>query len=73
MQIYQRAIVEQVLKGGTFRCHLQDNETHEINAYLCGNMRRNRIVLCAGDEVTVELSPYDLRRGRVIWRQPAPQ
>ena len=32
MQIYQRAIVEQVLKGGTFRCHLQDNEKHAINA-----------------------------------------
>ena len=69
MRIYQRAIVEQVLKGGTFRCHLQITRSHAINAYLCGNMRRNRIVLCAGDEVTVELSPYDLRQGRVIWRQ----
>ena len=69
MRIYQRAIVLQVLKGGTFRCTLQDNEDHEVNAYLCGNMRRHRIVLCAGDAVTVELSPYDLRRGRVIWRQ----
>ena len=70
MRIHQRAIVLQVLKGGTFRCHLQDNKDHEVNAHLCGNMRINRIVLCAGDEVTVELSPYDLRRGRVIWRQP---
>ena len=73
MRIYQRAIVEQVLKGGTFRCHLSDNENHEIDVYPCGNMHRNRIVLCAGDEVTVELSPYDLRRGRVIWRQPVPE
>ena len=69
MRIHQRATVLQVLKGGTFRCHLQDNENHEVNAYLCGNMRRHRIHLCAGDAVTVELSPYDLRRGRVIWRQ----
>ena len=69
-RIYQRAIVEQVFKGATFRCHLQDNENHEINAHLCGNMRRHRIGICVGDEVTVELSPYDLRRGRVIWRQP---
>ncbi|RKU10873.1 translation initiation factor IF-1 [Candidatus Poribacteria bacterium] len=69
MRIHQRAIVLQVLKGGTFRCHLRDNENHEVNAYPCGNMRRHRIVLCAGDEVTVELSPYDLERGRVIWRQ----
>ena len=57
-------------KAGPSDAHLQDNEHHEINAYLCGNMRINRIVLCTGDEVTVELSPYDLRRGRVIWRQP---
>ena len=70
MRLYQRAIVTQVLKGGTLRCHLQDNENHEVNAYPCGNMRRHRIFLCAGDEVTIELSPYDLRRGRVIWRQP---
>ena len=70
MRLYQRAVITQVLKGGTFRCHLQDNENHEVNAYPCGNMRRHRIFLCAGDEVTVELSPYDLRRGRVIWRQP---
>ena len=70
MRIYQRAIVEQVLKGGTFRCRLSDNKNHKIDVYPCGNMRRNRIVLCAGDEVTVELSPYDLRQGRVIWRQP---
>lgn len=69
-RIHQRAIVEQVLKGGTFRCRLQDNADHEINAHLCGNMRRHRIVICVGDEVTVELSPYDLRRGRVTWRQP---
>ena len=71
MRIYQRAIVERVFKGGTFRLHLIDNENHHVNAHLCGNMRRNRIFLCPGDAVTVELSPYDLARGRVIWRQPA--
>ena len=70
MRIYQRAIVEQVLKGGTFRCYLRDNEAHQVNAHLCGNMRRHRILLCAGDEVTLELSPYNLHHGRVIWRQP---
>lgn len=72
MRIYQRAIVEQVFKGGRFRLYLQDNEEHHINAHLSGNMRRNRIYLCPGDEVTVELSPYDLERGRVIWRQTVP-
>ena len=68
MRIYQRATVKQVLKGGLFRCYLQDNTDHQIYAHLCGNMRRNRIVICAGDEVTVELSPYDLYRGRLKTR-----
>ena len=46
MQIYQRAIVEQVLKGGTFRCHLQDNEKHAINAYLCETCAEPNRPLC---------------------------
>lgn len=71
MKIHQRAIVKQVCKGGIFLCYLQDNEDHKVKAHLCGNMRMNRIGLCIGDEITVELSPYDLSRGRVIWRQPA--
>ena len=62
------AFVREVQKGGVFRCYLQDNEAHEIIAYLCGKMRKRRIMLCAGDEVDVELSPYDLTRGRIIWR-----
>ena len=69
-RIHQRAIVEQVLKGGMFRLRLQDHAHHAVNAYPSGNMRRNQIFLCIGDEVTVELSPYDLHQGRVIWRQP---
>ena len=68
-RIYLRAIIEQVCRGGKFWCHLLDNNTHKVNVYVSGNMRLNGITLCAGDEVTVELSPYDLHRGRVIWRQ----
>ena len=66
--IYQPAIIEQMYRGGILLCHLQDNEKHKINAYVSGRMRKNRITLCAGDLVMVELSPYDLYRGRVVWR-----
>lgn len=68
-RIYQPAIIERIYRGGNFRCRLQDHENHKVNAYPCGQMRKNRITLCAGDLVTVELSPYDLHRGRVIWRR----
>ena len=69
MRIYQPAIIERIYRGGNLWCHLQDNEKHKINAYPCGQMRKNQITLCAGDLVTIELSPYDLHRGRVIWRR----
>lgn len=67
-RIYQRAIVAQVLKVGTLRCYLQEHQDHHVTAHPCGKMRRNRITLCTGDEVTLEISPYDLHAGRVIWR-----
>ena len=63
-----RSIVKEIHKGGLFLCCLQDNETHTFFAHLCGKMRKMRITLCVGDDVSVELSPYDLRRGRVTWR-----
>ena len=62
------ALIVEVQKGGVYRCHLQDNEDHVLLAYLCGKMRTRHISLCAGDLVTVELSPYDLTRGRIVWR-----
>ena len=63
------AIVLEVQKGGFFRCQLEDNPTHEVIAYLCGQMRKGRIIVCVGDLVTVDLSPYDLTRGRIVWRE----
>ncbi|MSP50843.1 MAG: translation initiation factor IF-1 [Alphaproteobacteria bacterium] len=59
-------VVVDVLPDGRFRVRL-DNE-REILAYTAGRMRKNRIRTLAGDRVTVELSPYDLEKGRLIFR-----
>lgn len=67
-KIQCRATVNEIRKGGLFQCYLEQNEAHFVIAHLCGKMRQMRIVLCVGDDVTLELSPYDLRRGRIIWR-----
>jgi translation initiation factor IF-1 len=44
------------------------NEGHQVLAHLSGKMRKNYIRVLAGDRVTVELSPYDLQKGRVTYR-----
>ena len=44
------------------------SESHEVLAHLSGKMRKNYIRVLAGDRVTVELSPYDLQKGRVTYR-----
>ncbi|MCD4739369.1 MAG: translation initiation factor IF-1 [Anaerolineae bacterium] len=58
--------VTEALKGTKFRVEL-DNE-HEIIAYLSGKMRRYYIRILLGDRVKVEISPYDLDRGRIVYR-----
>jgi translation initiation factor IF-1 len=58
--------VTEVLPDGKFRVKL-DND-HEVIAYTAGRMKKNRIRTLAGDRVTVEISPYDLTKGRVIFR-----
>lgn len=58
--------VEELLPGLKFKVVL-DNE-HEITATLAGRMRMNRIMLIAGDRVRVEMSPYDLTKGRITYR-----
>ena len=68
MNIRQRAIVASIHKGGLMVLKLQDLLSHEILARPCGRMRTQSITLCAGDEVDVEISPYDLHRGRIVWR-----
>jgi translation initiation factor IF-1 len=58
--------VTDVLPDGRFRVKLENG--HEIVAYTAGRMKRNRIKTIAGDRVTVEMTPYDLEKGRVVFR-----
>ena len=59
-------VVTELLPNATFRVKL-DNE-HEIIAHTAGKMRKNRIRILAGDKVTVEMTPYDLSKGRITYR-----
>ncbi|CAL7961859.1 translation initiation factor IF-1 [Alphaproteobacteria bacterium] len=56
----------ELLPNATFRVVLENG--HQIIAYTAGKMRKNRIKVLVGDDVTVELSLYDLSKGRVIHR-----
>ncbi len=58
--------VTELLPNATFRVKL-DND-HEILAHTSGKMRKNRIRVLVGDEVLVELTPYDLTKGRITFR-----
>lgn len=58
--------VEEVLPDTRFRVKLDNG--HELIAYSGGKMRKHRIRVLAGDNVTVEMSPYDLNKGRVTFR-----
>ena len=54
-------------RSGMFKVALDNG--HETLSYTAGKMRRFRIKILPGDRVTVELSPYDLTRGRIVYRQ----
>lgn len=58
--------VTEVLPNAHFRVELENG--HEVLAYLSGKMRKHYIRVLEGDRVKVELSPYDLTRGRVTYR-----
>ena len=58
--------VMEALRGRMFRIQLDNG--HEALGYLGGRMKRYRIRLMLGDRVRIELSPYDLRRGRIVYR-----
>ena len=60
-------VVTELLPNATFRVKL-DNE-HIILAHTSGKMRKNRIRVLMGDKVTVEMTPYDLTKGRITFRQ----
>lgn len=57
--------VVEVLPNGVFRV---DIENHIILAYTSGNIRKNKIKIIQDDRVSVELTPYDLSRGRITYR-----
>ena len=59
--------VEEVLPNATFRITLEQNQ-HQIIAYLGGKLRQHNIKVLMGDVVEIEMSPYDMTKGRVIYR-----
>ena len=61
------AIVTEALPNTTFRVELENG--HQALAYLSGKMKQNYIKILPGDQVTVHLSPYDLTRGRIVYRK----
>lgn len=61
-----RGIVTEVLPGNMFKVTL-DND-HQLLAYTSGKMKQNKIRILTGDRVTVEVSAYDLSKGRVTFR-----
>jgi translation initiation factor IF-1 len=60
------AKVKEALPNAMFRVALEDG--HEVLAHVSGKMRMNYIRIVPGDRVTVEISPYDLEKGRIIYR-----
>jgi translation initiation factor IF-1 len=58
--------VSELLPNATFRVTLEND--HEIIAHTAGKMRKNRIRVLAGDKVLVEMTPYDLTKGRITYR-----
>ena len=59
-------VVEEALPNAMFRVKLENG--HEILAHISGKLRMNYIKILPGDSVTVVLSPYDLTKGRIVWR-----
>ena len=59
--------VIELLKGGDFKVELENK--HTVEARVSGKMRMNKIRILPGDTVTLELSPYDLTRGRITYRK----
>ena len=60
-------VIEEILPDGRFAVRLEND--HRIIAYTAGRMRRYRIRSIVGDRVTVEMTPYDLEKGRIIYRE----
>ena len=64
--IEMMGVVDEVLPDTRFRVTLDNG--HQLIAYSAGKMRKNHIRILAGDKVSLELSPYDLTKGRITFR-----
>ena len=64
--IEMQGVVNEILPDSRFRVTLQNG--HQLIAYTGGKMRKHRIRILAGDNVSLELSPYDLSKGRITFR-----
>ncbi|MBI5268124.1 MAG: translation initiation factor IF-1 [Burkholderiales bacterium] len=69
--IEMRGLVEDVLPDSRYRVVLENG--HTLVAYTAGKMRKNHIRILAGDRVSLELSPYDLTKGRIVFRHLEPR
>lgn len=64
--IEMQGTVVESLPNATFQVELESG--HKILAHISGKLRMNFIRILPGDKVKIELSPYDLSRGRIVWR-----
>ena len=64
--IEQDGVIKEALSNAMFRVELQNG--HVITAHISGKMRMHYIKILPGDKVRIEMSPYDLNRGRIIYR-----
>ena len=69
--IEMRGVVNEVLPDSRYRVTLENG--HELVAYSAGKMRKHHIRILAGDNVSLELSPYDLSKGRITFRHLEPR
>ncbi|MBS6463505.1 MAG: translation initiation factor IF-1 [Firmicutes bacterium] len=64
--IETEGVIVEALPNATFKVKLSNG--HMITAYISGKLRMNYIKIIPGDSVKLEMSPYDLTKGRIIWR-----
>ena len=69
--IEMQGVVEEVLPDSRYRVTLENG--HPITAYSSGKMRKHHIRILAGDKVSIELSPYDVDKGRITFRRLEPR
>jgi len=65
--IQMKGVVKETLPNTIFRVELENG--HAITAHISGKMRKHYIRILTGDTVTVEMTPYDLSKGRIIFRE----